>query len=756
MATDPLIGTKLGDYNIIDLLGRGGMSRVYRGYDDNLERYAAVKVISGDFATTSEAEYTRRFQSEARAIARLRHPNIVGVYQFGRSQGIYYMAMVWLDGKDLRTVLHDYARDGQRMPVSEVLRISYDVATALDYAHEQGVIHRDIKPSNIMLERRSGRAVLMDFGLALSIHEGTQGDTFGSAHYIAPEQARSSAQAVPQSDLYSLGVVLYEMLTGRVPFDEPSAMSVALHHLNDPPPPPRQINPELSPDVERVLLQALDKDPGHRFPNGETLVRTLAQALRSQEKVERSPSQITASPVLLDMLERSDRHEDAPSFSARPSSPGGTSTPMMPPTGSGSGRLAQRFAERKAQKEQEAALQEIDEQSLQIDDQALNAILQSYDDPSELGDSWASTGRTQSGVTDDEPPPDARPRRSRVGLLLTLILLVAIGGLGAYFGLGIGREDDTGGVALNPDSPTEPAELAGADVTADATGRSTGTVTGGGTGPGEDASGAGDGATAENSSSSTASATASPAPPSETPTSAATDDLPPLLPTFADGSTPIVAEVSGTPAPTETPTPPDTPTLRPSLTPTTRPSATPRPTTTPRPTAAATNTTRPTAAESGTAAVTPAATSTARGSSADDNANPEDGLVLVYDDESLLLINNTGRTLDVSGWQFEQVRADDTQLLFEASTWGRYAARPPSQMLPESCYQIIIATAPQETPDDDLCPRFLGWYRATIPQRYFWLDFGEADTFTVYDGDGETIATCALEAGRCTLPEPPA
>jgi len=257
MARDPLIGKKLGDYTIESLLGRGGMSRVYVGYDEYLDRYAAVKVISADLDEADEAEYARRFQTEARAIARLRHPNIVGIYQFGRSAGIYYMAQVLLEGADLRVLLKAYAEQGLRMPAPEIVRVVRDIASALDYAHEQGVIHRDIKPSNIILERMTGRAILMDFGLALSVPEGTLGDTFGSAHYIAPEQAISSAKAVPQSDLYALGVVVYEMATGTVPFDDPSVMSVALKHLNDPPPPPTVHNPDLPPSVEQAILRAL-------------------------------------------------------------------------------------------------------------------------------------------------------------------------------------------------------------------------------------------------------------------------------------------------------------------------------------------------------------------------------------------------------------------------------------------------------------------------------------------------------------------
>src|SRR5690606_761983 len=154
-----------------------------------------------------------------------------------------------------------------------------DVATALDYAHAHGVIHRDIKPSNIMLERHTGRAIVMDFGLALSVQEGTMGDTFGSAHYIAPEQAVSSARAVPQSDLYSLGIVLYECLTGKVPFDDPSAMSVALKHLNEPPPPLRTVQKDLPKGLEDAIQKVLNKDPRQRFKSGKAFVEALYDAV---------------------------------------------------------------------------------------------------------------------------------------------------------------------------------------------------------------------------------------------------------------------------------------------------------------------------------------------------------------------------------------------------------------------------------------------------------------------------------------------
>ena len=220
--TDPLIGKRLGDYLIEGVLGTGGMARVYRGYDDNLDRYAAIKVIEPQLiASAEEDEYRERFLREARAIARLNHPRIVGVYQFNQIGNLYYIAMEYIEGRNLRDVLKTYLRQDKLMPTGDMLKVLLDIGDALDYAHKQSIIHRDVKPSNIIVTEE-GNAVLTDFGLALNAVEGTIGNTFGSVHYIAPEQAISSAQAVPQSDQYSLGIVAYELLTGRVPFDDAS------------------------------------------------------------------------------------------------------------------------------------------------------------------------------------------------------------------------------------------------------------------------------------------------------------------------------------------------------------------------------------------------------------------------------------------------------------------------------------------------------------------------------------------------------
>jgi serine/threonine protein kinase len=281
LTDDPFIGKKLGNYEIQGVLGHGGMARVYQGYDAVLQRYAAIKVIDSHLVTGREAEeYRQRFLREARSIARLNHPNIVTIYDYNSIDklNLNYMVMAFIEGQDLRHIIREHSERRQRMPYASILRIVRDTAEALDYAHEAGVIHRDVKPSNIMVSKH-GRAVLTDFGLALNLTEGTMGNTFGSVHYIAPEQAVSSDQAVAQSDLYSLGVVMFEMMTGQVPFDDPQPMSVAMKHLNEPPPPPRLLNPELPIEVEAVILKALGKEPEKRYNSGAEMVEALETAL---------------------------------------------------------------------------------------------------------------------------------------------------------------------------------------------------------------------------------------------------------------------------------------------------------------------------------------------------------------------------------------------------------------------------------------------------------------------------------------------
>lgn len=285
---DPLIGRMLDDYKIEDLLGHGGMARVYRALDVKLNRYAALKVMTQP--ANKSADYEKRFYREAQAIAKLKHPNIVAIYRFNDRDNLYYMAMEYIDGADLRWVLRDYAADGELIDYTTLLSIIENVSKALDYAHKNGVIHRDIKPSNIMISR-TGQAILTDFGLALDVQDGTGGEIFGSPYYIAPEQAVSSAQSVAQTDFYSLGVIIYEMLTGRVPFDVGSAIQIAMSHIGDTLPDPLTINPDLHPAFIPVLDKVLAKNPQDRYENGAKLVLALKTAVRQARQAKSEPGQ---------------------------------------------------------------------------------------------------------------------------------------------------------------------------------------------------------------------------------------------------------------------------------------------------------------------------------------------------------------------------------------------------------------------------------------------------------------------------------
>jgi serine/threonine protein kinase len=278
MNQDPMIGRQLANFRIERVLGHGGMATVYYGQDIKLQRPVAIKVI--DPGHREKTSYIERFIQEARALAGWRHENIIQIYYADDENGLYYFVMEYIDGQNLQEILAEYTSNGELMDFEDVLQIGMAIGSALDYAHQNGVIHRDVKPSNIFIER-SGRVMLGDFGLALDIQQGSIGETFGTAHYIAPEQAKRSSDAVAESDLYSMGVVLYEMLTGIVPFDDPSPTSVALQHITQPPPPPRQVNPNLNEQVEAVLLKILSKSPAERYHSGSELIAALKKALKA-------------------------------------------------------------------------------------------------------------------------------------------------------------------------------------------------------------------------------------------------------------------------------------------------------------------------------------------------------------------------------------------------------------------------------------------------------------------------------------------
>ncbi|MCG3210450.1 MAG: Serine/threonine-protein kinase PknD [Anaerolineae bacterium] len=276
-AGDSLLYQQLDEYRLEALLGHGGMARVYRGFDERLQRRVAIKVIDAPFR--ADPDYTARFEREARAIAQLKHPHIVSVYRYGEANGLLYLAMEYIDGANLAAILAGYHRDQKLMALADVNAIIRPICLALDYAHGQGVIHRDVTPSNIMLDNEA-RPILTDFGLALLDNQ-TRGEIFGTAQYMAPEQVVSSARVVSQSDLYSIGVILYEILTGQLPFDAPHPHDLAMLHLTESPPPPRQINPALSPQLEALLLRALAKQPEDRFASGAALAKALAKAVEA-------------------------------------------------------------------------------------------------------------------------------------------------------------------------------------------------------------------------------------------------------------------------------------------------------------------------------------------------------------------------------------------------------------------------------------------------------------------------------------------
>lgn len=291
MSSDPLIGKQLSNFKLERMLGKGGMGQVYYGRDVRLNRPVAVKVI-GSLLRKNPA-YAKRFAQEAQTVAAWRHENIAQVYFADEQDEVYFFAMEYIDGMDLGEILLHYTSKGELIPQAEALRIGHAVANALDYAHVRGVVHRDVKPSNVLVAQ-DGRVVLTDFGLALDTQQGSVGEVFGTAHYIAPEQARRSSEAIPQSDLYSLGIVLYEMLTGSVPFDDPSPTSVALQHIMDVPPSPRSLNPKLNEATESVLLKALAKSPNDRYQSGKLLMDALESALRHGDGL----SEVTLLPPM--------------------------------------------------------------------------------------------------------------------------------------------------------------------------------------------------------------------------------------------------------------------------------------------------------------------------------------------------------------------------------------------------------------------------------------------------------------------------
>ena len=275
---DPLIGKQLDSYRIDAVLGGGGSTRVFRARDLKRKVDVALKVIDPALdQSIDQAGYVRSLMDQAAAIQALKHPNLVPLRDYHWSGGLFYFVMDLVEGKPLSDILDIHRHEGTRLTPAEMAGPISELAGALDYIHGQGLIHRNVKPANVMM-LKDGHTMLLDFGLVLRAVQATTGNPFRNVHYTAPEQSVSSEKAVPQSDEYALAVIVYELMTGRVPFDEKTPMGITLKHLSAPPPPPRQFNPDLSKKAEKVVLKALAKKPEERYSSAGAFAKALAAA----------------------------------------------------------------------------------------------------------------------------------------------------------------------------------------------------------------------------------------------------------------------------------------------------------------------------------------------------------------------------------------------------------------------------------------------------------------------------------------------
>ena len=270
--------TLSGRYKIEALLGQGGMSAVYKATDPNLKRVVAIKLIHPHLST--DPSFVLRFESEASAVASLRHPNIVQVYDFNNDSGVYYMVLEFIPGETLQDRMSRLSNTGRQFSIQDALKFTINICDAVGYAHQRGMVHRDIKPANIMLDVQ-GQAILMDFGIVKILggdsHTST-GAVVGTARYMSPEIIRGEV-ADHRSDIYSLGVTLYEMLSGRPPFVADSAMTLMMMHLNDPVPDVRDFRKDAAPELVEILEKCLAKDRNDRYLSAAELAADLRRAL---------------------------------------------------------------------------------------------------------------------------------------------------------------------------------------------------------------------------------------------------------------------------------------------------------------------------------------------------------------------------------------------------------------------------------------------------------------------------------------------
>ena len=315
---DQLIGRLLGKrYEILEKIGGGGWALVYRAQDTFLHRPVAVKVLRSQY--TADDDFVRRFRREAQAAASLSHPNVVSIYDVGQEDDVYYIVMEYIDGQTLKEKIDAEAP----LPIAVASRIALQILDALDHAHQAKIVHRDIKPHNILLTK-SGRVKVTDFGIARAATTTTlthTGSIIGSAHYFSPEQARGGFTG-EKSDIYSAGVVLYEMVTGRVPFEGDSPISVAIKHIQEDVPQPAQINPAVPVELEGIILKGMEKDQGRRYQSASEMQADLNRFLKDfsegRTHVSIPAGQAAGAPQ---GPGRADKHRDPDSDETKPIGP---------------------------------------------------------------------------------------------------------------------------------------------------------------------------------------------------------------------------------------------------------------------------------------------------------------------------------------------------------------------------------------------------------------------------------------------------
>lgn len=274
-----MVGRTIGKYKIVEHLGRGGMAEVYKAYQEHLDRYVAIKLMHSFLA--SDQDFLSRFKREAKSMAALTHPNIISVYDFDVQGDTYYIVMEYIEGGTLKDLIEMHTRRGEKLSLARAVQIILELADALSFAHSRGMIHRDIKPANVMINGR-GSAILMDFGIAKMTSGPTYtatGAMIGTPAYMSPEQGIGKP-GDERSDLYSLGVLFFQLVTGQLPYDAETPLAVVLKHVNDPIPSPQQLNATIPPLIEEVILQALAKNPDDRYPSVHEFGRALRYAVK--------------------------------------------------------------------------------------------------------------------------------------------------------------------------------------------------------------------------------------------------------------------------------------------------------------------------------------------------------------------------------------------------------------------------------------------------------------------------------------------